>query len=93
MEMTATDVLHSFWVPEFRVKQDLVPGQTTHVRFTPVEVGEYKLRCAELCGLTHWNMLATVRVVPQDEYDAWMTEQAAKADTAVAGVVDEHVSD
>ena len=93
MEMTATDVLHSFWVPEFRVKQDLVPGQTTHLRFTPVEVGEYKLRCAELCGLTHWNMLATVRVVPQDEYDAWMTEQAAKADTAVAGVVDEHVSD
>ena len=76
LELHSEDVLHSFWVPEFRVKQDLVPGQTTHVRFTPVEVGEYKLRCAELCGLTHWNMLATVRVVPQDEYDAWMTEQA-----------------
>lgn len=93
MEMTATDVLHSFWVPEFRVKQDLVPGQTTHLRFTPTEVGEYKLRCAELCGLTHWNMLATVKVVPQEEYDAWMTEQAAKAGILLAGVTEDQVSD
>ena len=93
MDMTSTDVLHSFWVPEFRVKQDLVPGQTTTVRFTPIEVGEYKLRCAELCGLTHWNMLATVRVVEQDEYDRWVSEQAAKAGFVVAGVESDVVSE
>ena len=51
MAMEATDVLHSFWVPEFRVKQDIVPGQVTDLRFTPTLVGQYKLRCAELCGL------------------------------------------
>ncbi len=84
MDMTADDVLHSFWVPEFRVKQDLVPGQVTTLRFTPVEVGEYKLRCAELCGLTHWNMLATVRVVPEDEYAQWLGEQIVKSRSALA---------
>lgn len=72
MEMTAQDVLHSFWVPEFRVKQDLVPNQVTEVRFTPTIEGEYRLRCAELCGLSHYSMLADVRVVPMEEYEAWL---------------------
>jgi len=76
-EMTATDVLHSFWVPAFRVKQDLVPGRTTTIRITPSEEGEYTLRCAELCGLSHWSMLADVRVVSQQEYEQWLSEQAA----------------
>ncbi|NJN83588.1 MAG: hypothetical protein HC802_15765 [Caldilineaceae bacterium] len=77
MEMISKDVVHSFWVPEFRVKQDLLPGQVTELRFNPTEVGEYKLRCAELCGLTHWNMLAVVRVVEQAEYDSWLSEKSA----------------
>lgn len=84
MELNARDVLHSFWVPEFRVKQDLVPGQTTTVRFTPSEVGEYQLVCAELCGLSHWSMVATVRVVEQAEYDQWLSEQIAAITPAVA---------
>jgi cytochrome c oxidase subunit 2 len=84
MAMTSSDVLHSFWVPEFRVKQDLVPGQTTELYFTPTVEGEYKLRCAELCGLTHWNMLATVRVVGEDEYAMWISEQLAQQSPAVA---------
>ena len=84
MEMTAKNVLHSFWVPEFRVKQDLVPGQTTVLRFTPIEEGDYKLRCAELCGLDHWRMLADVRVVSEDEYTAWVTEQIAASGTILA---------
>jgi cytochrome c oxidase subunit II len=75
MEMTATDVIHSFWIPEMRVKKDLVPGQTTILRLTPILTGEYKLRCAELCGLSHWSMLADVRVLEQAEYDAWLAEQ------------------
>ena len=63
LEMESTDVLHSFWVPEFRVKQDLVPGRTTVLRLTPTQEGEYKVRCAEICGLEHAAMLANVSVV------------------------------
>lgn len=77
LDMTSEDVLHNFWVPEFRVKQDLVPGQTTHLRFTPNTVGEYEVRCAELCGLNHTGMFSNVRVVPQDEFAAWMSGQVA----------------
>ncbi len=82
LEMTSPDVIHSFWVPEMRVKQDLVPGQETVLRITPILAGEYKLRCAEMCGMNHWSMLAPVRVVEQAEYDQWIAEQvAAQADT------------
>lgn len=79
MDLTSSDVLHSFWVPEFRVKQDTVPGRTTYLRFTPNKVGEYVLRCAELCGLDHSGMLATVRVVPQDEFAVWYAQQTVQA--------------
>ena len=77
LRMESTDVLHSFWVPEFRVKQDLVPGQTTELRITPTLEGEYKVRCAEICGTEHANMLAPVRVVSQADYDAWLEEKNA----------------
>ncbi len=84
MEMTAKDVLHSFWVPEFRVKQDLVPGRTTVLRFTPTQIGEYKVRCAELCGLSHWSMESVVRVVSQEEFAQWMGEQLATQNPGLA---------
>ena len=87
MEMTSKDVIHSFWVPEFRVKQDLVPGHVTVLRFTPSEVGEYALRCAEICGLSHWSMLANVRVVEQEEYDVWISEQTASSSPALANAL------
>lgn len=74
LEMNATDVLHAFWVPEFRVKQDLVPGRTTYLRFTPTDVGEYRLRCAEICGQGHAGMYATVRVVDRAEYDMYIED-------------------
>ncbi len=77
MEMTSRDVIHGFWVNEFRVKQDIVPGQTTTIRFTPILEGEYKLRCTKLCGLSHWSMLRPVRVVSEAEYTAWLNEQYA----------------
>jgi cytochrome c oxidase subunit II len=77
LEMTSRDVLHNFWVPEFRVKQDLVPGQTTRLRFTPSIEGEYTMICAELCGLNHTGMIAPVRVVPEDEFAVWMSGQVA----------------
>lgn len=77
LRMEAEDVLHSFWVPEFRVKQDLVPGRVTEMRITPTIEGEYKVRCAEICGVEHANMLAPVRVVSQAEFDAWVEEKSA----------------
>jgi cytochrome c oxidase subunit 2 len=89
MVMTSNDVNHAFWVPEFRVKQDLVRGRETVVRFTPVEVGDYRLRCAELCGLSHWSMNRDVKVVPADEFTAWLQVEQAKinGDNAVADAV------
>ena len=74
LEMASEDVLHDFWVPEFRVKQDLVPGAVQVLRFTPTEIGEYKVRCAEICGLQHTTMLANVNVVDQEEWDAFVQE-------------------
>lgn len=88
MEMTSNDVNHAFWVPEFRVKQDVVRGRTTTVRFTPIEVGTYRLRCAELCGLTHYDMLRDVRVVEESEFTAWLAGEEL-ADRSVAAAAQE----
>jgi cytochrome c oxidase subunit 2 len=84
MDMTARDVIHSFWIPEMRVKQDLVPGMTTTLRFTPVVTGEYSVDCAELCGLSHYSMVAPVRIVEQAEYEQWLAERSASAAPALA---------
>ena len=67
----ARDVTHSFWVPQLRFKQDLVPGMDIHVHFTVMadKVGRYQLACAELCGLGHYRMKGEVIVLPQDEFD------------------------
>ena len=79
LQMTSSDVIHSFWVPEFRVKQDLLPGRTTELRITPTIIGSYKVRCAELCGTSHAFMEKPVIVTSQADYEAWMTEQVALA--------------
>jgi cytochrome c oxidase subunit 2 len=74
LTLSSTDVIHSFWVPEFRVKQDALPGEgfERELRITPSKVGEYKVRCAELCGRQHYNMLAAVKVLSQGDFDAWV---------------------
>ncbi len=77
LKMNAEDVIHSFWVPEFRVKQDLVPGRETTLRITPTETGDFALRCAEICGLNHTQMVATVRVVNDEAFTAWVAEKSA----------------
>ena len=77
LKMESTDVIHSFWVPEFRVKQDVVPGRVTEYRITPILVGSYKVRCAELCGASHYDMQNPVIVDTQADYDAWITQQQA----------------
>jgi cytochrome c oxidase subunit 2 len=82
--MTSQDVIHSFWVPEFRVKQDLVPGRITELRITPIRDGNYKVRCAELCGTSHAYMEKPVVVSSQADFDAWMSEQLKIAEQAAA---------
>ncbi len=78
LRMKSQDVIHSFWVPEFRVKQDVLPGDMVReLRVTPKEVGEYKVRCAELCGRDHANMRAPVVVLEQADFDAWVEERLA----------------
>ena len=87
-DVTATDVLHSFWVPAFRVKIDAVPGQVTTVFARPNTTGTmggdsgYRLQCAEICGLGHKDMWFEVRVVEQVEFDAWVTENKPSASLA-----------
>ena len=83
LQMTSNDVIHSFWVPEFRVKQDLVPGRITELRITPTLEGNYKVRCAELCGTSHAYMEKPVVISSQDDFEpgwrnSWkLAEEAA----------------
>src|SRR3954471_10722257 len=75
----AKDVLHDFWVPAFRMKMDAVPGITTHYRVTPKKTGVYPVVCAELCGLGHATMRASVRVVSPDAFKKWVDGQLKPA--------------
>jgi cytochrome c oxidase subunit II len=74
-KIKSKDVIHSFWVPEFRLKSDAVPGLTTTVRLTPDRLGTYNVVCAELCGIGHSTMRQSVRVVPAAEFTAWVAER------------------
>lgn len=73
--MQSEDVLHAFWVPEFRVKQDIVPGRVIKLLFTPTRLGSYALLCAELCGRDHTTMSATVRVVEPEEFEELVQQE------------------
>lgn len=75
LNLESRDVIHSFWVPEFRVKQDILPGGSDFIRqlrITPTETGDFILRCAELCGTRHSTMLAQVRVVTEADFEDWL---------------------
>ncbi len=80
LRLISDDVNHSFWVPDFLSKRDLIPGVDNVIDVTPTETGEYVGRCAEFCGLDHWRMNFSVRVVDQDEYEDWLDEQKAAAE-------------
>jgi cytochrome c oxidase subunit 2 len=69
------DVQHSFWIPAFAIKQDAVPGETTHISATPKVLGDYVVRCAELCGLYHAYMETPVHVVTMDQFTSWIAQQ------------------
>jgi cytochrome c oxidase subunit 2 len=74
-DVVTRDVLHSFWVPSFRLKTDTVPGLTTHIRVTPDRLGTFDIVCAELCGLGHSTMRQNAHVVSQAAFDAWLAKQ------------------
>jgi cytochrome c oxidase subunit 2 len=70
LRLRSKDVIHSFWVPELRFKQDLVPGMEIKVHFTANKVGKYELACAELCGQLHFKMKSYMLVLPDEEHRA-----------------------
>ncbi len=72
MRMESKDVIHAFWVPEFRLKQDVIPGQPTILNFTPTRTGRYPIVCAELCGPYHGGMRSTVVVEEPEEFQTWI---------------------
>lgn len=76
VELTSEDVLHSFFVPVFRIKQDAVPGMTIPVWFEATQTGEFELACAELCGNSHYSMKGRVRVHTAEAYDEWVRSQS-----------------
>jgi cytochrome c oxidase subunit II len=75
LNMTAVDVLHAFWVPQLRIKQDVIPGRETYLEFTPRIVGEYPVVCAELCGSYHGGMRTTMVIDTPEDYSKWLKEQ------------------
>jgi len=83
LSLTSMDVIHSFWVPEFRIKQDLLPGDNLvrEIRITPDLIGQYKVRCAEMCGTNHAYMESPVLVVSQADFDKWVQGELAAIGT------------
>ena len=74
LRMKANDVIHAFWVPQFRLKQDIIPGQPTVLAFTPNRPGTYPIVCAELCGPYHGGMRTSVVVHERDAFDQWLAQ-------------------
>ncbi len=74
LNMTAGDVIHAFWLPEFRIKQDVIPGRETNLVFTPNKVGQYPVVCAELCGAYHGGMKTQLYVESEEDYQKWIQE-------------------
>lgn len=79
LDMTAQDVLHSFFVPSFRVKRDTVPGMTTRVNFTATRTGDFQIYCTEFCGTSHSKMRGTVKVVSKERFNKWLDREIAEA--------------
>src|SRR5258705_4258750 len=78
LTLRAVDVIHSFFVPNMRFKQDAVPGLAIHMHFTPTQVGDYEIACAELCGLGHYKMHGMLKVVSAEDFDKWLAAREAE---------------
>jgi cytochrome c oxidase subunit II len=82
LTVTAADVVHSFYVPQFLFKRDAVPGRESTFEFTVENAGAYRGQCAEFCGIYHSRMPFTVRAVSRTDYDAWLTSQPKSSPAA-----------
>lgn len=84
LELVADDVIHSFWVPDFVSKRDLIPGVDNEIDVNLTETGTFVGRCAEFCGLEHWSMSFQVQSVSPDDFDTWLGD-AAQAEQPIIG--------
>ena len=84
LQMKALDVIHAFWVPQFRLKQDVIPGQPTLLSFTPTRTGQYPIVCAELCGPYHGGMRSTVIVEEPETFADWVARNSPAAPAPAA---------
>jgi cytochrome c oxidase subunit 2 len=78
LRLHANDVIHSFWVPEFLEKRDLIPEIDNQIDVDVTKEGTWQGRCAEYCGLDHWRMYFGVKAVPRDEFDEWVRENEGR---------------
>ena len=90
-QLRSKDVLHDFYVPQFRAKMDLVPGQQSNLWFEPTLLGTYEVACAEYCGTGHYAMRGVVVVDTQEDFDSWLAEQPTFADTMNEGANGEQI--
>jgi len=84
--LKSQDVIHSFFIPAFRIKEDAVPGLENHLWFEANEAGRYDVLCAEYCGLRHAYMYTKVIALPQDEYDSWSAKMVAEMKSSTVQV-------
>ncbi|NEP55321.1 MAG: cytochrome c oxidase subunit II, partial [Moorea sp. SIO3C2] len=87
LNLTAQDVIHAFWLPQFRIKQDMIPGQTTSLVFKATKEGTYPVVCAELCGAYHGGMRTQLVVHSPEEYDEWLQSRIAQGPEDVSTAV------
>jgi cytochrome c oxidase subunit 2 len=78
LTLQAQDVIHGFSVPEMRLKQNAVPSQTAHIHFTPQTPGDYAILCTQVCGLSHYRMTATMRILSPTDFNKWLQLHEAK---------------
>ena len=78
IRLTSRDVIHSFTLNEMRVKQDATPGMFARLWFTPTVTGDWEIACSQLCGLGHYRMRGSYKVVPQDEWAGWQRAEVAR---------------
>jgi cytochrome c oxidase subunit 2 len=78
LSLRAVDVIHSFFIPNLRFKQDAVPGLNIHMHIKPTAIGDYEIACAELCGMGHYKMHGIVKVVSQEDFDKWLAAREAE---------------
>ncbi|HHJ16046.1 MAG TPA: cytochrome c oxidase subunit II [Gammaproteobacteria bacterium] len=88
LRMTSRDTIHSHFIPDFRIKEDSMPGRVTYMWFYPQKPGEHIVSCAEYCGQLHSRMYGKVIVMPRGEFDSWYQAEAAKLDVKLTKLSD-----